>query len=258
MPYSGQSTTTCAPSPALSINGSHSSVDRGHLRGDARDDAGQSAAGRGRGVAEMDQRRGSPAAARPAPSARPARSSGWTMSAPPEAGTAELAQRASSRSPAGGVDVRQLARRPVHHRSRRRHVHAGVHVVPPEQLGAGEGGVAALRRPPRFFRRRPGGSDCPPQPDFDRSPRYQPLATIPMVPGNRPVSKVDLHGGRHRRQQIAQRAHGALAPAPAGAAHARAVRVSPTTLSTTVGVMLIALQAHARASPFRPPTAARG
>ena len=148
---------------ACSISGAHSASTAATCAGMSRVARARGAAGRSPGAA------GRPASASAAAccSTCSALSAIQRLDAMSAAGPQKLEQReraeapcSSSRSAGGmGVDVGQLAAVGQVHRPRRDgEVDRGVHVVPPEQLGAGEASGRAAGRPPRPSRRPPAGS----------------------------------------------------------------------------------------------------
>jgi len=80
-----------------------------------------------------------------------------------------------------------------------------VHVVPPEELCAGEAGETAARRFPDFPR-RDEAVGLSPEPDLRRSRKYQPLPTMPCWRGRVPVTRGLARAG-DRREHAAERHH---------------------------------------------------
>ena len=150
---------------------------------------------------------------------------------PPEAEQRELAERAAAarRAARPGAVWMSGSLRPsagIHRPRRDRDVRARVHVVPPEQLGAGEGGIAPLRRVPQLFAAAPGGStDATARPRTGRGNTSR-WPTMPWSRGSAPVTKVDCTvvvtaGVTVSSGRIPPR----FASAP-DSAHARAMRAS--------------------------------
>ena len=151
-----------------------------------------------------------------------------------------------------GVDVGQLAAVGRIHRPRRhRDVGGRVHVVPPEQLGAGERGIAPARGFPQLSRRRPGGSTAAtarPRRDRGNTSRWRRCRDRAAAP---PVTKVDCTVVVTAGVTVVERAHAAArASAFRFGACASSAGVSPTTLSTSVRFMnRLRLRATRRAWP---------
>ena len=139
-----------------------------------------------------------------------------------------------------GVDVGELATVGRIHRTRRhRPVRARIHVVPPEQVGAGERRIASARGSPTPSRPRTRRFDCRHNQTSERSRKYQPLATMPWSRGSVPVNSVDctvvVTAGvtvsivRNPPRDASRAKLGACGPIRAG--------VRPATSSTSVACM---------------------
>ena len=127
---------------------------------------------------------------------------------PPEAEQRKLAELAVELVAQAGrlrVDVGQLAAVGRVHRARRhRPVGRRVHVVPPEQLGAGERRVAPLRRLPHLLAvHQP--VRLPPQPHLGQVAEIPAVGDDAVLARQRAGEQGRLHGGRHRRRHRRQR-----------------------------------------------------
>ena len=108
-----------------------------------------------------------------------------------------------------GVAVGELAPVGLVDRARRRaDLEAAGHVVPPEQVGAGEGRIAPLARLPDLL-----AADEPvrltPEPDLHQVAEQPAVADDAVLARQEPGHEGRLHAARHRRRDRLERAHAA-------------------------------------------------
>ena len=116
----------------------------------------------------------------------------------------------SSRNPGRlGVAVGELAPVGLVDRARRRADRkAAGHVVPPEQVGAGEGRIAALARLPDLLA-LDEPVRLPPEPDLHQVAEQPAVADDAVLARQEPGREGRLHAARHRRRDRLERAHAA-------------------------------------------------